>query len=56
MLFESFQWATPEEFEKITRSAILEALVKTFLGYLLNRSWRRWCGSSIRSARPRLNP
>jgi hypothetical protein len=30
MLFEKFQWATPEEFERITREAIRDALRKAF--------------------------
>jgi hypothetical protein len=30
MLFEKFRWATPEEFERITREAIRDALRKAF--------------------------
>jgi hypothetical protein len=30
MLFEKFQWATPEEFERITREAIRDALRKAY--------------------------
>jgi hypothetical protein len=30
MLFEKFQWATPEEFERITREAIRYVLLKSF--------------------------